>query len=1048
MSRKGLLEALLGVAYEDDQVETQPAVSIATRPTRPVGSTSTATPQPTTPTQPVTAARETVTSVTSPDDNAPTPHDAADTQVQGSYTRVGMLGGMLGMLEHDDLPPAATPAKRAHKGRQPSTKGQDGKRTTGPVPAPALSDDTDAVAADVVADTGERLPHTADSGVRDDQRDDAGGMPEAVVEDVPHVTGHSQNAAPLLPPPGAPTGLAAPVIPAAPYQPPVVAAPTLPPPPATLPAPPQVNSPTPPPAPLSNTTAALHVELGSFDVHRRRRALLGLLTTPITPEIVAVVADSLTDPEADLRHLALQVLERIPEAITPAMLAPVTGDTDTTVRSRALTLAGRSTTADMVDAVITAIIDEYDTDVIADGLNALTALARAVILGDTQYDMICRGVGAITRHGHDGMGRHIHLLATTVSTGDILHRLNHTDPDVRVGACVLASETNDDDAKRAIARLVADSDPIVRQFASASVAARHTPTATDRAKDPGETSPDETDTTVTLVRGLLDATHDQDVTIRTNAANALAHMDPTTVVAAIDTLSRTASDTELARLITAVTQLEFDACAEPIAHALIAGANGPLTTRLHAAARTFSALTDIAQLWRAGENSARRCDGTHLAALLELPESHALRDAMSDEHTVVRHTAVTLAVRLGLIDAVRDSITLLIGNDPSVDVQLAALAALEVSPPAVRLTAARRGAGSPDTSVRLAALALADTDTDDAVALVTAALNDADATVVGAAATMLSRLRPLEAVATLWGHVVKQTAHRDVLVRALHDLDAHTLRRLAANALTSTNAHERIAGLTALQAFDEPAQPEIVAAMRDVDVTVRCAAIDALAATGGHSLVTHATEAMDDPAPQVRARAAAALITTGDTTAVTRAFGALDDAAPVVRDAVVDAVRASHTPLLIDLLVAELDRPAHRQLAAELLAFRSDASTRVFDLLATVPEDDARRNDLIDALRQAGRVDEVRANLAHHDPAVRGDALRRLQHVAGPNDVPVIAERLDDPDPNVRLAAVGMLKFLGGPVAVEALQRAFATDPNMDVVAAIEDAYRTILTDD
>jgi HEAT repeat protein len=60
--------------------------------------------------------------------------------------------------------------------------------------------------------------------------------------------------------------------------------------------------------------------------------------------------------------------------------------------------------------------------------------------------------------------------------------------------------------------------------------------------------------------------------------------------------------------------------------------------------------------------------------------------------------------------------------------------------------------------------------------------------------------------------------------------------------------------------------------------------------------------------------------------------------------------------------------------------------------------------------------------------------------------VPALIRRLQDPDPTVRARAAEILGDLGDARALEPLKRAFVSDPDMDVVAAIEPALRGLAT--
>ncbi|MEX2533278.1 MAG: HEAT repeat domain-containing protein [Nitriliruptoraceae bacterium] len=1058
MTRKGLLEALLGVAYEDDVVE---ETAPTTQPTQPstISATSTAAiPAPpadvlTAPTrstaisdslsvQPIPAApiaktdgsieadpeAETIAATAATD--APSVHDGRSSTI--AVARVGMLGGLLGLLEEDF--------------EQANGADLEGAAITVPVKAVPRLGETEAqpnttVDESVVTEESDANPLPTP----DTQRLVDNLMPDAVVEG-----GQGRVAATITNPPPPPLGLAE-----AKESSPTAASFVLPPPPApsaSITA--NIAAATDAPEtgtadlPLPNDLTQLREDLDSFDLHRRRRALRALLAGPLTGDIISIVAKSVGDPEVDLRHLALQVLERAPELISAAMLHGVAFDPDPTVRARAVALAGRNTNPSMVTAIVSCLVEETDENVIANGLDALAALARATDLADTHIDDLCRAVATIARQGHEGVRKNIQFLARTVAIGDIVHRLARKDADIRAGAAVLAAEAHDEDADHALSRLVADSDPVVRQFAAVTVARQSSATSgiTEVSGDTG--TPDRAGNTNALLLGLLSALDDPKPAIRTQATDALQRLPKAHIVDAVVELSRLADSTQLVRLFAAAKALSLEESAPALANAVIRVADGRLPKRLHDAALQLPSVAEVGQLWRSANSSAQRCAGTRLVALLEYPQSAtAINDALSDPFADVRVTAAELAGELDVSDAVADGLVLLAASDDSPQVSLAAIAALATASPQRRVDAAKRATASIDADVRAAALDLLAVDDDASVAILMRALRDDNEHVVRLAATMLLQGDFAETLATLWNLVRETIPHRDVIIEVLRTVDEGALRRLALDALHSSDPTDRIAAVAGIAGLSGRHYQDLAGVMSDVDARVRRAAIDALSQDTGEDVTAVALRAMDDPEASVRARAAAVLIRSDDESALKRGIGALDDTSVEVREAVAQAARDTRSTALIELLMTELDRPAHQAVAAELLVTRNDVADLLCDELVANEQDESRQAVLVDALRSAGHTKRLIEELRHQDPSVRQRALRRLGPLAGAEEVTAVADRLSDPDPNVRIDAAHLLKFIGGPEAGQALQNAFASDPNMDVVAAIEQAYRTMIND-
>jgi HEAT repeat protein len=103
---------------------------------------------------------------------------------------------------------------------------------------------------------------------------------------------------------------------------------------------------------------------------------------------------------------------------------------------------------------------------------------------------------------------------------------------------------------------------------------------------------------------------------------------------------------------------------------------------------------------------------------------------------------------------------------------------------------------------------------------------------------------------------------------------------------------------------------------------------------------------------------------------------------------------------------------------------------------------------LLQALRGAGITDRLVAELQAPAPDVRLRALELLALLHHTDAADPIAERLTDPDARVRALAATVLGDFGDNRAVERLRAAFGSDPDMEVVAAVERAYRQLVTDE
>jgi HEAT repeat protein len=89
-------------------------------------------------------------------------------------------------------------------------------------------------------------------------------------------------------------------------------------------------------------------------------------------------------------------------------------------------------------------------------------------------------------------------------------------------------------------------------------------------------------------------------------------------------------------------------------------------------------------------------------------------------------------------------------------------------------------------------------------------------------------------------------------------------------------------------------------------------------------------------------------------------------------------------------------------------------------------------------------VERLLSDLSAARPERRAVAMRLLTVVRDASVVDAVAQRLSDPDPSLRAAAADLLGELGDRSAIEPLRIAFGSDPDMEVVAAIERAYRRL----
>lgn len=808
----------------------------------------------------------------------------------------------------------------------------------------------------------------------------------------------------------------------------------------------------------------LVLELTSFDPQRRRDALRRLLGEPLTDATATAAVVALRDPETDIRQLALQLFEQAPELVPLDSLQALAFDTDAAVRLRAAALAGRSHDPDVVHHLADRLLTERDDAVLETVLASIVGVSRSIGIGATHVDTLCRTIGQVAVSHLAALRSGLQTLAASLDLGDLLHRLGDADPDLRAGAAVLAFESGTDVALAAVARLSTDGHPTARRYANAAVAASRAPATETPHTAPtgsgaelpqprGETrraerpTPDEAE--LAMLPGLVMALGDPDPGIRDQAGAVLGGLDRDKVLAWMWTQSRQADAAFLERLIDAAGRLDANEIGEPLARAVLRVRGGSDHVMLELAARSFAPLAAVATRWQESTNPADRVRAVELWTVLASAGPAPLLDLLDDSNAAVRLAAVAAATETGIDDRVTERLFDLIERDSSVRVRQAALASLHASTAATRVTAVRIALSTPHPELRRASLDLLQGETDEEFDLLTTALADPDGEVAQrAAAVLMDRPRP-ETLAVLWSQLRTASGPtRSLLLDVLRNLDAAALRRLATQAAAHPDPGERIVGVAALAALgDERELSRLVDALGDPTPAVRLAALDALGTHAGVTALTPVVATLRDPDPSVRACAVRVLADLEDDAAIPHVVGALDDPAPIVRDAVAEVLGRHGSPQVATLLLGHLDRPAHQTTVAQLLARMGPAATEA--LLARVPDADrTQRMVLLQALRAAGITDRLIAELQAPAPDVRLRALELLALLHHTDAADPIADRLTDPDPRVRALAATVLGDFGDNRAVEHLRAAFGSDPDMDVVAAVERAYRQLVTDE
>ena len=197
---------------------------------------------------------------------------------------------------------------------------------------------------------------------------------------------------------------------------------------------------------------------------------------------------------------------------------------------------------------------------------------------------------------------------------------------------------------------------------------------------------------------------------------------------------------------------------------------------------------------------------------------------------------------------------------------------------------------------------------------------------------------------------------------------------------------------------------------------------------------------LQDPTPEVRREAVAVLEGMKEEAVLLLLLDAMEDPSEDVRRSAREAIRSRHSSSVVELLRRELTIPARRRVSARALADLGE-----LDELVDAGEADpdtrwAVREALDDAGATAGLIHDLSSDSADR----RRITAERLGAMRVREAVEPLIDRLQDPDPGVRIKAAGALGRIGDQRAVHALKRSLIWDPDARVVVAIGNGLREL----
>ena len=325
-----------------------------------------------------------------------------------------------------------------------------------------------------------------------------------------------------------------------------------------------------------------------------------------------------------------------------------------------------------------------------------------------------------------------------------------------------------------------------------------------------------------------------------------------------------------------------------------------------------------------------------------------------------------------------------------------------------------------------------------------AAVRGSDETAALEAVEALASRPPVQAFTFLWEAVASASQSvREAIVGALNRIDAEALALLGRRALDSSSASDRLIGIAVVSVSEGRPAPLLAASLDDPSEDVRTAALRALLGRRDRSVLDTVGERMTDPLPHIRGLAVEVLARSNDDRALPFLLEGARDPDVQVRDTAREALLGWRSPVLVDLLLQGLESPTHRRASSELLIALGDrAWERMISELASAGP--PTRRAIGDVLNAAGARERLVQDLEARGPDARRRAVEALGAMRAGDAVGELVLRLQDPAAGVRAKTAQALGDIGGEAALAALRHAMVSDPDMEVVSAIEHALRKL----
>jgi HEAT repeat protein len=806
----------------------------------------------------------------------------------------------------------------------------------------------------------------------------------------------------------------------------------------------------------------------SLSAEDRRTALEELRVRGVTEDDVTTISALVSDPERDIRALAVETLAEHPELVDPDVVRRGLQDPTDEVRAATVRLAAAQDDPDL-DLLCPMVAARRWPLTQQTALDVLPGLFHRGPADDRALDALLTAVASMESSPigdeRSGFGR----LTRSVGIDRLIESLDLPD-DRRLGAVRLLLEDGSPEALRAVSEQGRDPLDEVRVAATSAkdqlIAAEPEVVVEPEPVPEPEPEPEEDLETVLdqpvsafaqdagiatagpveseIISGLAHALEDPDEGVRERAARALGEVDRSALL----TWTREAlqsSDPAEASLAGAVAEA---ATLHEVAGDILDRASGirPEARGSLVGALSSLGLEDRELVALAGSvEVSRRPDAVRL--LWQVAGRRVLsplRTMLEDSSGPVRVSVLEVFGESGDPSAIEVAHSVL-EHDSSPVVRATAIQVIGRAGLDQRTQSLQQALEDPDPDVRSTAVELLPQGmAGQAGELLLIAMQDEDERVWQPAMRHLVSL-PERDLPVLW-KAIRSTSEerREQLISLLERTSHERLGLVALEHLSSPDYDDRMLAISLASRSGTPGAVQgVIGTLVDPLPAVRRAGAASLAQLASPEAIPALSQALNDPDRGVREEALRALSDIDDERVLDPLINALKDPEASVREVASDALIRWSSPAVARRLVEALTSPVLRRPASELLArMGTSAVDPLVNLLRDGhPDIAATVGDTLERL--VGR-EVFLERLGSMDPDERMGAVEALGAMGGLEAIEGLVRALSDPNEDIRIRSLQLLGDLGDPRGIDAVERSAHGDPVPEVAAAAEETLRRL----